>query len=184
MDDKTYRKCTHGLTIVYTGNGKGKTTAALGLCLRAVGHGNKVAIIQFIKSNWPYGEVEGLKRLGPDVHLESLGAGCIGLPGDDKPIEEHKAAAQQALEAARQTIGEANYNTVILDEIHVAAKLNLIRTQDILELIRMKPTQMNLVLTGRDAHDDVIAAADLVTEMREIKHPFQNGYLGKQGIDF
>lgn len=184
MDDKEYRRCTHGLTIVYTGDGKGKTTAALGLCLRAVGHGNKVAIIQFIKSNWPYGEIEGLRRLGPEIRVQSLGAGCIGFPGDDKPISEHRRAAQEALDAARQTVRDENFETVILDEIHVAVQLKLISVEDVLDLIDMKPKHMNLVLTGRDADAAIIAAADLVTEMKEIKHPFRDGYLGKEGIDF
>ncbi len=173
-----------GLVIVYTGGGKGKTTAALGLCLRAVGHGNKIRIIQFIKSDWPYGERRGLERLAPEVQLDSLGAGCIGIMGDDKPIEEHRRAAEAALETAREAIGSGRYDIIILDEITVAVHLGLISTEDLLALIAGKPAPLHLVLTGRNAPPEVIAAADLVTEMKEIKHPFRQGKLGRKGIDF
>jgi cob(I)alamin adenosyltransferase len=173
-----------GLVIVYTGDGKGKTTAALGLCLRAVGHGNKIRIIQFIKSDWPYGERRGLERLAPEVELDSLGIGCIGIMGDDKPIEEHRDAAMKALQMAREVIGSDRYDIVILDEINVAVHLGLISGADILSLTANKPARLHLVLTGRYAPPEVIASADLVTEMKEIKHPFHKGEPGRKGIDF
>jgi cob(I)alamin adenosyltransferase len=173
-----------GLVIVYTGDGKGKTTAALGLCLRAVGHGNKIRIIQFIKSDWPYGERRGLERLAPEVQLDSLGAGCIGIMGDDKPIEEHRRAAQAALQAAREVIGSGACEIVILDEITVAVHLGLISTVDVLALVSGKPDRLHLVLTGRNAPPELIDVADLVTEMKEVKHPFRKGCLGRKGIDF
>ena len=173
-----------GLTIVYTGNGKGKTTAALGLCLRAVGHGNKIRIVQFLKSDWPYGELEGLKRLEPEVQIDVLGAGCVGIMDDNKPIEEHRQAAQKCLEAVREIIESDKYDIVVLDEINVAAELKLISTEDILELINIKPARLNLVITGRYADQRVIEKSELVTEMKEIKHPFQKGQLARKGIDF
>lgn len=173
-----------GLVVVYTGDGKGKTTAALGLCVRAIGHGNKIRIIQFIKSDWPYGERRGLLRLAPEVELDSLGAGCIGIMGDDKPIEEHRAAAAGALQAAREAIGSDRYDIVILDEITIAVHLDLISMKDALTLITNKPDRLHLVLTGRYAPPELIAAADLVTEMREVKHPFRKGEPGRKGIDF
>jgi cob(I)alamin adenosyltransferase len=173
-----------GLVIVYTGNGKGKTTAALGLCLRAVGHGNKIHIIQFIKSNWEYGEREGVKRLAPEVTLETLGAGCIGILGDEKPIEEHHRAARKTLDEARRVIAGNEHDIVILDEINIATHLHLITVDDGMQLIRQRPDRMTLVLTGRYADNRIIEAADLVTEMTEIKHPFQKGRLSKKGIDF
>ncbi|MDD4051743.1 MAG: cob(I)yrinic acid a,c-diamide adenosyltransferase [candidate division Zixibacteria bacterium] len=173
-----------GLVIVYTGDGKGKTTAALGLCLRAVGHGYNVRIIQFIKSDWPYGERRGLERLAPEVQLDSLGAGCIGIMGDDKPIEEHRAAAQAALKAAEVAISSGKHDIVILDEITIAIHLDLISANDVLALIANKPGPVNVVLTGRYAPAEIIDAADLVTEMKEIKHPFREGKLGREGIDF
>jgi len=173
-----------GLVIVYTGDGKGKTTAALGLCLRAVGHGNKIHIIQFIKSNWEYGEREGIKRLAPEVTMETLGAGCIGILGDDKHIEEHRRAAEKTLEQARRIIAANGYDIVILDEINIATHVKLIAVDDVLQLIDRRPESMTLVLTGRYADERIIEAADLVTEMKEIKHPFRDGRLSQKGIDF
>jgi cob(I)alamin adenosyltransferase len=173
-----------GLVIVYTGEGKGKTTAALGLCLRAVGHGNRIRIIQFLKSDWPYGELEGLKRLQPEVDIDVLGAGCVGILDDIKPLEEHRRAAQSAMKIAAEVIRSGKYDIVILDEINVAANLKLITVADILKLIAEKPKQLDLVITGRYADARVIDRADLVTEMIEIKHPFQKGQLAKKGIDF
>ncbi len=178
-DDKN-----RGLVIVYTGDGKGKTTAALGLCVRAVGHGNKIRIIQFIKSDWPYGELEGLKRLSPEVKMDVMGAGCIGIMDDNKPIEEHRQAARQAFDTAREAVKSGGYDIVILDEINIATSLKLIPVEDLLTLISEKPKELDLVLTGRSADQKVIEAADLVTEMKEIKHPFRKGKLAKKGIDF
>lgn len=177
-------KSENGLVIVYTGDGKGKTTAALGLCIRAVGHGNKVRIIQFIKGNWPYGELEGLKRLNPEVEISTLGTGCVGIMGDDKPIEEHHRAARQALSSAAEAIRSERYDIVVLDEVNVAVDLNLITLEDVLDLIENKPEDLDLVLTGRQADKKIIEKADLVTEMKEIKHPFRKGRLAKKGIDF
>lgn len=173
-----------GLVIVYTGGGKGKTTAALGLCLRAVGHGYTVRIIQFIKSDWPYGERRGLERLAPEVQLDSLGAGCIGIMGDDKPIEEHRQAALAALKGAGEAINSAKHDIVILDEITIAIHLRLISVADVLALIANKPEPVHVILTGRYAPAELIEVADVVTEMKEIKHPFREGKLGREGIDF
>jgi len=175
---------SRGLVIVYTGDGKGKTTAALGLCLRAVGWGNKIRIIQFIKGDWEYGELKGIARLAPDVEIDVMGAGCIGILGDDKPLEEHRAAAAQAFLKAREVILADRHDIVILDEINIATNLGLIGVDDILRLINDRPQHMHLILTGRYADSRIIDAADLVTEMREIKHPFQQGQLSRQGIDF
>lgn len=172
------------MVIVYTGNGKGKSTAAFGLCLRAYGHGDKVRIIQFIKGDWPYGEREGLKRLAPQITMDTLGVGCVGIMGDHKPIELHREAAQTALETARGAVLSDEYDTVILDEINVSVHLNLISVDDVLNLIKDKPSRLNIVLTGRNADEKIINAAHLVTEMREIKHPFQSGELARKGIDF
>lgn len=173
-----------GLVIVYTGNGKGKTTSALGICLRAVGHGRKVAIIQFIKSDWEYGEIEALKMLSPRVRIDRLGAGCIGIMGDDKPIEEHKKAAQHALQVSLEAVSSGLYDIVILDEINIALHKELITIGSLLSLIKGKPFNVDLVLTGRYADPAIIDAADLVTEMKEIKHPFQKGIPARKGIDY
>ena len=173
-----------GLVIVYTGKGKGKTTAALGIVLRAVGHGYKVGMIQFIKGEWYYGELTSSKRLEPEFEMIAAGRGFVGIIDDNHPIEDHQKAAKEAIQLAKQKITSGIYDIMILDEVNYAAKLNLISQQDILDVIAAKPEKTTLVLTGNHVPDSVIAAADLVTEMREIKHPYQNGIKAKKGIDF
>jgi cob(I)alamin adenosyltransferase len=173
-----------GLIVVYTGKGKGKTTAALGIVLRAIGHGYKVAMIQFIKGEWYYGELTSSKRLEPEFEMIAAGKGFVGIIDDDHAIEDHQKAADAALVLAKDKLTSANYDVMILDEINYAAKLDLISEQDILDIIAAKPDRTTLVLTGNYAPDSVIDAADLVTEMKEIKHPYQKGIKAKKGIDF
>ncbi len=173
-----------GLVIVYTGKGKGKTTAALGIVLRAVGHGYKVGMIQFIKGEWYYGELTSSKRLEPEFELIAAGRGFVGIIDDDHPIEDHEKAAKDAIEVAKQKIASGDYDIMILDEINYAVKLNLISQQDILDVIAAKPEKTSLVLTGNYVPEAVMAAADLVTEMKEIKHPYQMGIKAKKGVDF
>lgn len=173
-----------GLIIVYTGRGKGKTTAALGIVLRAVGHGFRVGMIQFIKGEWYYGELTSSKRLEPEFEMIAAGKGFVGIIDDDHPIEDHLNAAKQAVVLAKEKLASGDYDVMILDEINYAAKLKLISEQDILDIIAAKPQETSLVLTGNYALDSVIAIADLVTEMREIKHPYQQGIKAKKGIDF
>jgi cob(I)alamin adenosyltransferase len=173
-----------GLVIVYTGKGKGKTTAALGMVLRAVGHGFKVAMIQFIKGSWYYGELTSSSRLEPDFELVAAGKGFVGIIDDDKPIEDHVRAAKEALEISKEKIISGKYDLVILDEINYAVNLKLISAEDVIELIKLKPHKTTLVLTGNHANEKVIEAADLVTEMKEIKHPYKQGKKAKRGIDF
>jgi cob(I)alamin adenosyltransferase len=173
-----------GIIIVYTGKGKGKTTAALGIVLRAVGHGYKVGMIQFIKGEWYYGELTSSKRLEPEFEMIAAGRGFVGIIDDDHPIEDHQKAAKDAIEVAKQKIASGNYDIMILDEINYAAKLNLISQQDILDIIAAKPEKTSLVLTGNYVPEAIMAAADLVTEMSEIKHPYQRGIKAKKGIDF
>ncbi|OGC78058.1 MAG: cob(I)yrinic acid a,c-diamide adenosyltransferase [candidate division Zixibacteria bacterium RBG_16_50_21] len=173
-----------GLIIVYTGDGKGKTTAALGTILRAIGYNWKVCVIQFIKGSWTYGEMKGLKRLEPDVVLKVLGQGFVGIIDDKKPIEEHIAAAQGALKAALEDVQSDKYDLIILDEINVALNLGLIDLSEVKKLLTGKPKRLHLILTGRGAPQDIIDMADLVTEMKEIKHPYQKGILAQKGVDF
>ncbi len=173
-----------GLVIVYTGKGKGKTTAALGIVLRAVGHGYKVGMIQFIKGEWYYGELTSSKRLEPEFEMIAAGRGFVGIIDDNHPREDHQKAAKEAIRLAKQKITSGIYDIMILDEVNYAAKLNLISQQDILDVIAAKPEKTTLVLTGNHVPESVIAAADLVTEMREIKHPYQKGIKAKKGIDF
>ncbi|TLX85436.1 MAG: cob(I)yrinic acid a,c-diamide adenosyltransferase [Thaumarchaeota archaeon] len=173
-----------GLVIVYTGKGKGKTTAALGMALRAVGYNHKVCMIQFIKGSWHYGEMTSSKRLEPEFELAAVGKGFVGIMDDKSPIEDHKKIALEALRMAQEKINSKKYDTIILDEINYAVNLGLINLQDVLDLIVKKPGPLNLVFTGNYARKEVIDLADLVTEMREVKHPFKLGIRARKGIDF
>ncbi len=178
------KQTTKGLVIIYTGDGKGKTTAALGLCIRAAGYGKKVKIIQFIKGTWHYGELEGIRLLSDHVELEQMGKGFVGIIDDKEDISTHIKAAESALERARADMHSGKYDILILDELNVALGLRLVKVDAVLDLIAAKPEKLHLVITGRNAHDKVIELADLVTEMREIKHPFRSGILAQEGIDF
>jgi cob(I)alamin adenosyltransferase len=173
-----------GLVIVYTGDGKGKTTAALGMCIRAVGHGLKICIVQFVKGTWKYGELEGLKKLGPQIELHVMGKGCVGILGDKLPVEEHREEAESALALAVEKVSSGKFDIVILDEINVAVKLELIPVEKVLDLVDSRPEEVTLVLTGRGADPQIVKVADLVTEMLDIKHPYQLGILAKKGIDW
>jgi len=174
----------NGLTIVYTGKGKGKTTAALGIALRATGYKKKICMIQFIKGSWHYGEMESSKRLEPEFEMVAIGKGFVGIIDDKSPKEDHQKIAKEAIRISNEKIQSGKYDIVILDEINYAVNLNLISLNDVLDLIKSKPENVDLVLTGNYAKEEVIEAADLVTEMKEIKHPFQKGIKAKEGIDF
>jgi len=173
-----------GMTIVYTGKGKGKTTAALGLALRASGYEKKICMIQFIKGSWHYGEMDSSKKLEPEFEMVAVGKGFVGIIDDNSPKEDHEKIAKEAIKISNEKIQSGKYDIVILDEINYAVNLNLISVDDVLQLIKSKPEQVDLVLTGNYAKKEVIKVADLVTEMREIKHPFQRGIKAKKGIDF
>jgi cob(I)alamin adenosyltransferase len=174
-------KLEKGLVQVYTGDGKGKTSAAFGLALRAIGRGFKVYIIQFIKGGFDYGELYVVDRL-PNLTLKAFGRGKFVT--QQPPSEEDIRLAEEALQLAEKTIKSGEYDLVILDEINVALNLKLISLEKVLELIKGKPKHVELVLTGRYAPKEIIDAADLVTEMREIKHPFKKGCRAREGIEF
>jgi len=173
-----------GLVIVYTGNGKGKTTAALGLALRAVGYEHKVCMLQFIKGSWHYGEMDSSKKLEPYFELIAVGKGFVGILDDNSPREEHEKYAEEALKICREKILSKEYDVVILDEVNYAINLGLIDVKEIIKLINEKPASLDLVLTGNHVKEEIIELADLVTEMKEIKHPFKSGIKAKKGIDF
>ena len=173
-----------GLVIVYTGNGKGKTTAALGLAIRAIGYDHKVCMLQFIKGSWHYGEMDSSKKLEPNFELIAIGKGFVGILDDNSPREEHEKYAAEALRICREKINSGKYNVVILDEVNYAINLGLIDVQEIIKIIKEKPSNLDLVLTGRDVKEEIVELADLVTEMKEIKHPFKSGIKAKKGIDF
>jgi cob(I)alamin adenosyltransferase len=173
-------KLEKGLVQVYTGNGKGKTSASFGLALRAVGRGLKVYVIQFIKGGFDYGELYVVDKL-PGLTLEAFGRGKF--VSEKKPDKVDIDLARQALVKA-QEIMKGDVDVLILDEINVAVNLKLIDIEEVLELIKKKPEHMELVLTGRKAPVEIVQAADLVTEMIEIKHPYNSGFKARKGIEY
>lgn len=173
----------NGLILVNTGNGKGKTTAALGMAFRAWGQGMKVLVLQFIKGGWKYGELKAAEKLGPDFEIRQMGEGFIKGP-NDQSLDEHRHAAAEALEAARTEISSGRYDLIILDEILYAVNYGLVALDEVLALMAKKPDNLHLVLTGRNAPPEVIERADLVTEMKEIKHHFTKGIPAQKGIEF
>jgi len=170
-----------GLVYVFTGNGKGKTTAALGTAIRAIGHGLRVKIIFFMKGSYPYGEYDTLSKL-PNVDVASFGFRQLTDPAHIKP--EEREQARLALAAAREAVLGGTYNLVILDEINVAVAMKLIELDEVVRLIRDKPADVELILTGRYADDRIIELAELVTEMVKIKHPYDSGVLARKGIEY
>ncbi|ANA41039.1 MULTISPECIES: cob(I)yrinic acid a,c-diamide adenosyltransferase [Geobacter] len=171
----------YGLVQVYTGNGKGKTTASLGLALRAVGRGMRVCMIQFIKGGGPYGEHMAAAKFSPLLTIHQTGRDTWLFRDNLDP--EDVRIARESLDLGRQVLTGGAYDLVILDEINGAAWFGLISADDILALISRKPPQVELVLTGRNADSRVIDAADLVTEMVEVKHYYQQGVQARIGIE-
>ncbi len=178
MTDKSLAK---GLVEIYTGSGKGKTSAALGMVLRALGHGLRVHIIFFMKGNYPYGERNMLAQL-PNVSFQSFGHEHFVDPQNVK-VEE-KEQAREALQAARAALASGKFDLVVLDEVNVAVAWKLIEVEDLLTLIEEKPASVELILTGRYADERVIERADLVTEMVDVKHPYQKGIKARKGIEY
>jgi cob(I)alamin adenosyltransferase len=170
---------TRGYIQVYTGNGKGKTTAAIGLAIRAAGAGLKVFIAQFIKMG-DYSEIKALRRFSDLITVEQFG---LGRFTDGKPLPEDIQAAQKGLKRIKSIMAAEEYKVIILEEANVAAKFGLIRVQDLLGLIINKPYDLELVITGRYASSRVIETADLVTEMVPIKHYFEKGVPARVGIE-
>ena len=171
-------KQTQGLVIVYTGDGKGKTTAALGMAMRAAGHQMQVAVIQFVKA-WNIGEHQAAARLLPYLKLYRLGRGFVR-----EATPEHVAAATKALAFTRQCLQGGKLQMVVADEILTSVGLKLLTVEQAESLLADRPPDVHLVLTGRGAWDSLIAKADLVTEMRLIKHPYQKGVEAQPGVEY
>ena len=182
-----------GQVLLYTGEGKGKTTSAFGVALRAVGRGWKVSMIQFTKmGEWPkgepMGEIAGARRLEPDLEVIPTGIGFVNIFGDPFTLEEHREAAQKGLQLAREKIASGQYQLVILDEILGAVDQGQLDLEQVLEVIRTKPHALNLLLTGHDAQkrflDQLLPVVDLATEMVKLKHPFDEGHQARKGLDY
>ncbi len=178
---KQARKLDRGLILVNTGDGKGKTTAALGVALRAVGTGWKVAVLQFLKGQWKTGELKASKRLEPDLVLKPMGK---GFTWDKDRLDEDIEAAREAWQEALKIINSGEYRLVILDEINYVLSYGFLSVDEVIEGLKNRPKHVNVILTGRNAPQEIIDLADTVTEMKKIKHIYDQGVLAQQGIDF
>lgn len=170
-----------GLLMVYTGKGKGKTTAALGMIFRALGHGFKVCMIQFIKGAWRYGELISAKRFGELLDLHVLGK---GFTWKSKDIEKDVQAAREAWRFAKESINSGKYQLVVLDELTYLMKYKMVDEDEIVGFLKSHPKDLHIVVTGRDAPESLVKIADLVTEMQEIKHHYHSGIKAQKGIEY
>ena len=168
-----------GLILVNTGNGKGKSTAAFGVALRAVGQGLRVSVIQFIKGKWKTGELNAAERLG--LELMPMGK---GFTWESKNIEEDKALMRHAWSVASEKILSGNYELIILDEINYVLSYGYLAVNEVVQTLERRPSQVHVILTGRNAPEEIVSIADCVTEMRDVKHPYRNGIAAQIGIDF
>ena len=173
-------KTVKGYIQVYTGNGKGKTTAAFGLALRAVGAGKKVFFAQFVKGKI-YSEIEAVNRFLPDITIKQFGLGCFIV---DKPTQKDVEAAQAGLKEIKEIFLTGKYDMIVLDEANIALFYNLFTVESLIEIIRSKPEATEIIITGRYAPPELIEVADLVTEMKEVKHYFNNGVDAREGIEY
>jgi len=170
-----------GLVQIYTGNGKGKTSAAFGAALRAVGRGLKVYVIQFVKGGFDYGELHIADKL-LNLKLAAFGRGRFIT--ETPPAQEDVQLAREAFDLARKVVEDGEYDIVILDETNVVVNLKMISVDEVVQLIKSKPRHVELILTGRNAPAQIIEIADLVTEMREVKHPYAKGVSPRRGIEY
>jgi cob(I)alamin adenosyltransferase len=172
-----------GLLIVYTGPGKGKTTCALGTAFRAVGQGLRVLMVQFIKGSWHYGELDAAKMLGDDrMEIHPMGRGFVKLGGEQDP--EDVRLCEEAWEYGRERMASGAYQLIIFDEINYVISYHMLDVEKVVAALTSRPEGLHVICTGRNAHPKLVEAADLVTEMREVKHPYTKGILAQRGIDY
>ncbi|MCG8401600.1 MAG: cob(I)yrinic acid a,c-diamide adenosyltransferase [Firmicutes bacterium] len=176
------KRMTKGMLQVYTGNGKGKTTAALGLAVRAIGHGYKVFMLQFMKGSKDYGELQAAEKYLPNLII--VQSGLETFVCKENPSRTDIELARQGLETAKKVIREEHYDMVILDEINVALDFNLIDLTEVVDMIKNKPNHVELVLTGRYVPAKIVELADLVTEVSLVKHPYYKGVSARKGIEY
>jgi cob(I)alamin adenosyltransferase len=169
--------------MVFTGNGKGKTSAAMGVALRAVGQGFRVLMIQFIKGSWHYGELDSAPMLGGAFEVRPMGRGFVKV-GTEKPDPEDVRLTETAWDAAVTAMNSGQYDMIILDELNYAINYGMLPVERVLQDLASRPARLHVIATGRNAHPKLIEAADLVSEIKEIKHPFQKGILAQRGIDY
>ena len=170
-----------GLIIVHTGKGKGKSTAAFGMVFRAVGHGFRVGIVQFVKGKWGTGERDALEKFPEQVTIKAMGE---GFTWDTQDRARDIAAAKSAWETAKAMIADTAYNMVLLDELNICLRYDYLDIAEVVKVLKNKPKDTHVIITGRNAKDELIEIADLVTEMTQIKHPFREGVKAQAGIEF
>ena len=170
-----------GLVIVHTGKGKGKSTAAFGLVFRSLGHGHKVGIVQFVKGAWETGERDVLMKFKDQVTFKTMGE---GFTWETQDRQRDIFAAQSAWEEAKKMIADPSYNLILLDELNIVLRYDYLPLEEIIEVLNTKPEMTHVIITGRNAKDELIEIADLVTEMTQIKHPFRDGVKAQVGIEF
>jgi cob(I)alamin adenosyltransferase len=173
-----------GLVVVITGYGKGKTSSAVGMVVRSCGHGLRVCMIQFMKGDIYTGEWDGIRKLDCQVQLFATGMGFCGIQGNPYSHQVHREAAQRAIQLAKEKMESAEFDVIVLDEINNALNLKLVELEQVMDLIKTKPELTHLILTGRDAHPDVIEIADTVSEVNEIKHAYRKDIEPQPGIDY
>ncbi len=172
-----------GLILINTGPGKGKTTAALGTALRAVGCGMKVLVLQFIKGSWHYGELDAVEAFGSNFVIKQMGRGFVKVGGAEADPEDIRLV-QAAWAEARAAIDSGEWDLVVLDEINYAISYKMLDAAEVAAALRAKPEMVHVILTGRNAHPLLVELADTVTEMREVKHAYQKGVLAQRGIEY
>jgi cob(I)alamin adenosyltransferase len=170
-----------GLLMVHTGNGKGKTTAALGLAFRAMGHGLRVCVIQFIKGSWKYGELTSAERFKDLLDIHVVGK---GFTWDSKDLDKDRQAALEGWNLAKSIIEEGHHHLIILDELTYVINYGVVSEEEVMDALRRKPEGVHILVTGRDAPEGLISMADLVTEMRDVKHPYNAGIKAQKGIEW
>jgi cob(I)alamin adenosyltransferase len=170
-----------GLLIVHTGKGKGKSTAAFGMVFRAIGHGFKVGVVQFVKGAWGTGERDVLAKFPDQVTIKAMGE---GFTWDTQDRQRDIAAAHAAWESAKQMIADQGYKLILLDELNIVLRYDYLPLDEVIKVLKSKPRDTHVIVTGRNAKDELIEIADLVTEMTEIKHPFRAGVKAQAGIEF
>jgi cob(I)alamin adenosyltransferase len=172
-----------GLIIVNTGPGKGKTTAAMGTGLRAVGSGMKVVMLQFLKGSWHYGELDAVKAFGDNFVMKQMGRGFVKVGGAETDPEDVRMV-EEAWREAEQAIMSGQWDLVILDEINYAISYGMLDPMKVVELLKRRPEMVHVILTGRNAHPTIVELADTVTEMRQVKHAYEKGVLAQRGIEY
>jgi len=172
-----------GLIIVNTGPGKGKTTAAMGTALRAVGNGMKVLMLQFLKGSWHYGELDAVKAFGDNFVMKQMGRGFVKIGGAETDPEDIKLA-EECWQTGLEAIHSGKYDVVILDEINYVISYKMLDAQKVVDALRGRPERVHVICTGRNAHPKLVELAELVTEMKEVKHPYTKGILAQRGIDY